>query len=250
MQHSYDSRFMDYADRSSRYSAHTVSSLLRQVLPIASVLDVGCARGTWLSAWRESGAQDIMGVDGNYVDRSTLVIPSDRFVAVDLAQRFDLARTFDLVQSLEVAEHIPSPAADQFVENLTRHCTGIVLFSAAPPGQGGEFHVNEQSYEYWRKKFSAQGFEAYDFVRPQIANDKSVSFWYRFNTILYVRQDVGSRLPDAIMKTHVPVTQPIRELAPPWFRARKLLVRAMPDSVQQALARLKAHVSEALGRRA
>jgi hypothetical protein len=35
-----------------------------------------------------------------------------------------------------------------FVYCLARHARRFVLFSAAPPGQGGEFHVNERPFEY------------------------------------------------------------------------------------------------------
>jgi SAM-dependent methyltransferase len=243
MQHSYDSRFMNYADRSSRHSARTISALLRKALTITSVLDVGCAKGTWLSAWQESGVGEIIGVDGNYVATDELVIPHERFVAADLSQPIDLHRTFDLVQSLEVAEHIRPEAADQFVQNLVRHSAGVVLFSAAPPGQGGEFHVNEQPYDYWREKFRARGFAAYDYIRPLIADDKSVSFWYRFNTLLYVREDVVKSLPEIIRAVRVPDTQRVDDVSPPWFRARKMLVRLMPHAVQQSLAQFKARLS-------
>jgi len=250
MQHAYDTRFMNYADRSSRHSAQTISTLLRKALTITSVLDIGCAKGTWLSAWQESGVGEIMGVDGSYVATDELVIPRERFVAADLSQPIDLHRKFDLVQSLEVAEHIRSEAADQFVENLVRHSAGVVLFSAAPPGQGGEFHVNEQPYDYWRDKFRAHGFAAYDYIRPLIADDKSVSFWYRFNTLLYVREDTVKSLSETIRATRVPDTRRISDISPPWFRARKMLVRALPDAMQQALARVKAHLSHSRRERA
>ena len=248
MQYSYDSRFMDYADRSSRYSAQTVSTLLRKVLTINSVLDVGCAKGTWLSAWHEAGVNEIMGVDGSYVATNELVIPPDRFAAADLAQPIDLQRTFDLVQSLEVAEHIRPEAADQFVENLVRHSAGIVLFSAAPPGQGGEFHVNEQPYEYWREKFRAHGFTAYDYIRPLIAGDKSVSFWYRYNTLLYVRTEPAAALFEQIRQTRVHDSFTIEDVSPLRFRARKMLIRKLPNALRQALARAKAHFMSTMGK--
>jgi len=250
MQYSYDSRFMDYADRSSRHSARTISTLLRQALTITSVLDIGCAKGTWLSAWQEAGVGEIMGVDGSYVATDELVVPRERFVAADLSQPIDLQRKFDLVQTLEVAEHIRSEAADQFVQNLVRHSAGVVLFSAAPPGQGGEFHVNEQPYDYWREKFRAHGFAAYDYIRPLIANDKSVSFWYRFNTLLYVHEDATKSLPETIRTARVPDARRIRDVSPAWFRVRKMLVRALPDAMQQALARAKAHLSHSRQKRA
>jgi SAM-dependent methyltransferase len=240
MQHSYDANFMNYADRSSRHSAQTVAAILCAVLRIDSVLDIGCAKGTWLAAWRDGGAQSVVGVDGSYVDMEKLVVPQDCFVAADLAQSIDLHREFDLVQTLEVAEHIPAAAADRFVGNLVRHSRGIILFSAAPPGQGGEFHVNEQPYDYWRTKFRAHGFEAYDYVRPLIAQDKAVSFWYRYNVLLYIRSDVASTLPESIRRTRIDDRQPIVDVSPLSFRARKLLVRALPSAARESLARLKA----------
>jgi SAM-dependent methyltransferase len=249
MQYAYDSRFMDYADRSSRHSARTISALLRKTLTITSVLDIGCAKGTWLNAWHESGIEEIMGVDGSYVPADELVIPRERFVAADLSRPIDLHRKFDLVQSLEVAEHIRPEASDQFVENLARHSAGVVLFSAAPQGQGGEFHVNEQSYDYWREKFLAYGFEAYDYIRPLIAHDKSVSFWYRFNTLLYVRKDAIMSLPEEIQATRVPDTQEIHDISPLWFRARKLVIHTLPFGLQQKLARFKARSASPVSKR-
>src|SRR5579859_18095 len=67
MSHTYDSQFMDYTAHSSRHSARTIAALVRGWLPATSVLDVGCARGTWLDEWRRAGSEDIFGVDGDYV---------------------------------------------------------------------------------------------------------------------------------------------------------------------------------------
>ena len=72
-----------------------------------------------------------------------------------------------------------------------KHAGRFILFSAAVPGQGGEHHVNEQPYDYWRKRFAEAGFTAYDFVRPRIAADNGISFWYRYNIILFVRDELA-----------------------------------------------------------
>jgi hypothetical protein len=239
MQHQYDSSFLNYADRSSQHSARTISSLLRKTLKIGSVLDIGCAKGTWLGIWNEGGVADIQGIDGAYAI-GDLVIPPEKFLPKDLAKPIALQRTFDLVQSLEVAEHIPVPSAEQFVDNVVAHSAGVVLFSAAPPGQGGEFHVNEQPYDYWREKFQKRGFFAFDYVRPLIRDDRQVSFWYRFNTLLYVREDRIAQLPEAVRATRVADGVRIPDVSPAWFRARKFLVRLLPEAVRQKLAGLKA----------
>jgi len=91
----------------------------------------------WLSIWLQHGAKDVQGIDGPYVDLERLHIPKSQFLARDLAQPLALGRQFDLVESLEVAEHIPEQAAEQFVDSLVQHGR-LILFSAATPGQGGD----------------------------------------------------------------------------------------------------------------
>ena len=240
MAHIYDSKFMNYSEMSSRYSAKTIVRLLRDVLSIESVLDIGCAKGTWLDAWRTAGVGRIYGVDGYYVDSDQLVLPSDSFTRTDLSKSLKLGERFDLVQSLEVAEHIAEECADCFIQNLVGHSNGMVLFSAAPPGQGGEFHVNEQPYEYWRLKFRELGFEPFDLIRPKISNDFAISFWYRYNIILYVHRDLTMKLPMSVVKSRVDDRTQILDISPGAFRLRKAVVRALPMQWRHKLARIKA----------
>lgn len=247
MPYIYDADFLDYTERSSRHSAARTVALLLAKLPVHSVLDVGCARGTWLDQWQKAGAGVVFGVDGDYVRPEHLSISGESFLATDLAQSFDLRRQFDLVQSLEVAEHVAATSADIFVQNLVRHSKGMIFFSAAPPGQGGEFHVNEQPYEYWREKFRAHGYAAYDYIRPLLADDRAISFWYRFNPMLYLTEEGAKRLPETVLATRVPDNAPIPDVAPLWFKLRKLVIRALPFAVQQSLARLKARTMASRG---
>lgn len=240
MSHQYNTDFMSYADRTSRIAAQTIAATLRAWFPIGSLMDVGCAKGTWLSAWHDAGVEDIQGVDGDYVDRTTLAIPADRFAAKDLSHPFDFSRRFDLVQSLEVAEHIPATAAGIFVDNLVRHANGLILFSAAPPGQGGEFHVNEQPYDYWREKFAAHGYVACDCLRPGLVSNLQISFWYRYNTLLYVQHGRLAEAPDEVRASVVPQGTPIRDVAPTWFKLRKAAVRLLPHDTREWLAHAKA----------
>ncbi|HEU4929160.1 MAG TPA: hypothetical protein VFU38_04970, partial [Candidatus Krumholzibacteria bacterium] len=70
--------------------------------------------------------------------------------------RVSVAPRFDVAVSMEVAEHLPAPAADRYVDMLTR-LAPVVVFTAATPGQGGNDHVNEQPHEYWIEKFASRG---------------------------------------------------------------------------------------------
>jgi SAM-dependent methyltransferase len=238
--HIYNQAFMKYAAQSSAYSAATITSILRRLLDVESVLDVGCAAGTWLRAWNELGIADLHGIDGDYVDRQMFMLPASKFTAVDLNAAFDLGRQFDLVQSLEVGEHLKETASKVFAESLARHARRYILFSAAPPGQGGEYHINEQPYEFWRHKFERLGFVPVDAVRPAIVKDKRISFWYRYNTLLFVRREllpeIGGQLRDKVILSG----QQIEDVSPLLFHLRKWIVRRLPKTVQHEIARLKA----------
>lgn len=237
--HGYDDDFFAYTSGQSGVAAARVTAIVRAALPVRSVLDVGCAQGVWLAAWRDAGIADYIGIDGDYVDPDRLKIDPARFQARDLAQPIDLGRYFDLVQSLEVAEHLPADRADTFVDSLVRHAP-IVLFSAATPGQGGEHHVNEQPFEYWREKFRRRGYQPVDCIRPQIRGDRRIASWYRYNAFLYVRRDAFAALPDSVRQFEVADGQPLADLSPLAYRLRCALIARLPAPLVNAAARLKA----------
>ncbi|MBI5164229.1 MAG: methyltransferase domain-containing protein [Magnetospirillum sp.] len=236
----YDDRFLTYADRSGLASAEQVISILQPLLRLASVVDVGCARGTWLSVWHRHGVADICGVDGAYVDPSTLRISVERFHAMDLSRPFSLHRRFDLAQSFEVAEHLPAERAAGFIADLV-NLAPLVLFSAARPGQGGENHVNEQPPEYWRALFAAHDYLPLDPIRTAIRGKTDISPWYRYNMLMYCRRDHIAALPPAIGNTLIEPSRAVPEFAPIAYRLRCRVVNALPATLQHALARLKSH---------
>jgi SAM-dependent methyltransferase len=183
----YTPAFFEELTHGTRESARAVVDVVNELLRPASVLDVGCGTGTWLAEWRRAGVSDLLGIDGDYVDRAVLQVPTGKFEPADLEQPFSLGRTFDLVQTLEVAEHLDEAHADTFVESLARHGETI-LFAAAIPGQGGTHHVNEQWPSYWAAKFAKAGYTAYDIIRPQIWTDPRVAVWYRQNILIFARE--------------------------------------------------------------
>jgi SAM-dependent methyltransferase len=191
----YNDGFYDSQYRGSYQSAQVILPYIQQWVDPKSVLDVGCGVGTWLKVWKDDlHVSDILGIDGDYVNRQLLQIPAENFVSNDLKEAFSINRKFDLVMSLEVGEHLPTNTSGMFVENLCRH-GNIVVFSAALPKQQGTYHINEQFPEFWAKLFMERGYVAVDILRDQIWNNDNVEWWYRQNIIIYVNKDELKNYP-------------------------------------------------------
>lgn len=190
----YNPDFFTHLQQGSRRSAAIIAPLVLEWIEPQSVVDVGCGDGTWLSVLRAEGVEDILGLDGSYIQPETLQIPQECFIPKDLNQSFGLDRRFDLAMSLEVAEHLPAASAPGFVASLVQ-LSDVVLFSAAIPHQGGTHHINEQWPEYWISLFEAEGYVAIDGLRPRIWDHPDVEPWYAQNSFLFVRGDRLHRYP-------------------------------------------------------
>jgi hypothetical protein len=142
------------------------------------------------------------------------------------------------VQSLEVGEHLPTQSSDDFVESIVKHGK-CVLFSAATIGQGGDSHINEQNYEFWRQKFAKHYYVAIDCIRPKLMNDKRIEPWYRYNTFLYVHRDLVGSLPSTLKTDIVDGSQLLRDISPLWYQARKKLISFLPISLSTKIAKCK-----------
>ena len=233
--HEYTEEFYEYIERGSIASAKHFCAFLTPLLGIESILDVGCGRGAWLREWRNAGVPVAQGVDGPYVRQESLLVPVRDFTVVDLSEAFDLGRRYDLVSSLEVAEHLPRTHSEAFIASLVKHAD-LVLFSAATPGQGGNNHINERPLSFWQSIFKANGFDAYDIVRPQFRSNRDVEPWYRYNTVLYARESIHSSLPTAVSRTRVKPGD-LAEIGDIGWYARKSILRLLPSTTVTTLSR-------------
>lgn len=121
-----------------------------------SVLDLGCGTGQSLDFFADRGVE-ALGIEGSRLAIARARRP-ELIRQFNLNQELDLRRKFDLVWCFEVAEHIHPNYVRCLVRSMCKHSDRIVL-SAAPPGQGGEGHLNEQPPEYWIRLFAEHGFE-------------------------------------------------------------------------------------------
>jgi len=140
-----------------RSDAQNVASALESVFDPDSIIDFGCAIGAYLEPFHDDGVE-IHGVDAVEHAFEYAVVPTHNLELHDLTEPYEPKSEYDLVISIEVAEHLPENAAETFVDTLTKAGDTVVM-TAAPPGQGGTNHLNEQPPSYWIKKFESRWFE-------------------------------------------------------------------------------------------
>lgn len=184
----YTESFFESIEQTVSDSAQIIVPLIMGLLQPNTVIDVGCGLGTWLSVFKEYGVKDILGIDGDYIDRENLQIPQENFLSVDLKKPLTLESKWDLVVSLEVAEHLPNSAAKTFVNSLTK-LGKVILFSAAIPFQGGQHHINEQWQDYWVKHFQNIGYLPVDCIRRKVWQNPNVAYWYAQNILIFAEQE-------------------------------------------------------------
>lgn len=190
----YDDDFWDF------HAVGDWAGFARAVLayaPAQSVVDVGCGHGLALAGFRQVDASIVLrGFDDSDTARRRVhdsgleVAPLD-IVAISESAAAALARELsavDLGVCLEVAEHLPPWHAEKLLTILS--APRRLVFSAAQPNQGGQFHVNEQPPEYWIERLARHGLilsaHDADFRRDVAALD--LPWWYAANVHLFERR--------------------------------------------------------------
>lgn len=169
------------------HSAREIAPVIFDLLNPTSILDVGCGDGSWLACFHELGVSDILGLDGDYIDRSALKIKKEYFQACDLSRKMKIQRQFDLALCLEVGEHLPITSSESLIETLVVS-SPVVIFSAAIPGQGGVNHINEQWQSFWITLFDKHGYDVCDVLRPIFWDNENVAYYYAQNMFLFIRR--------------------------------------------------------------
>jgi SAM-dependent methyltransferase len=184
----YSFEFYQKNEIDAQKSAQVIAPIIFDLIKPKSVIDIGCGLGAWLTEFKKNGAEEILGIDGDDVNKDWLSIPQVCFKNIDISQSFELNRKFDLLLCLEVAEHLSAEFSCILIDNITA-ISNVILFSAAIPRQDGVNHLNEQWQSYWADIFYQKGFIPLDIIRPKIWNNENVCFWYRQNIFLYVHKD-------------------------------------------------------------
>jgi SAM-dependent methyltransferase len=224
----YSPKFFDRIRDMASSSANAAVPEILKIYPAQSVIDVGCGTGAWVRAFQDCGVKRPVGIDGDYVDRSQLMVAESQFASCDLARRFDVAdifrrlgasERFDLAISLEVGEHLPVERAESLVDDVCM-LADVVLFGAAIPFQGwAKSHINEQWQSFWARKFFDRGYDAFDVLRREIWSSPDIVYFYKQNTIFYVKRNTPAHA-GFMARYHNPTTSMFDIVHPEQYRGK------------------------------
>ena len=125
---------------------------------------------TWIAAWGQPPLVDLGAGTGVYVEAARghgwqaqgydITLQQTRPDLVERQSLLDVTDPGRTVLCIEVAEHLPESAAWGVIDSVWRNCLpgGLVIWSAAQPGQAGVGHVNCQPPGYWRERAIIKGF--------------------------------------------------------------------------------------------
>jgi hypothetical protein len=173
----------------SRSAPTIVASAINTFSP-KSVVDGGCGSGAILDAFNTAGCLTF----GLEYSEAGLAMCRKRSLNVE---KFDiekdtpkLASKADLALCTEVAERIDDRFSDKLVDVLCAF-SDTIIFTAAPPGQGGADHVNEQPPEHWINKFDARGYSCESRLADQWKaswKEGGVAGFYFMNLMIFARK--------------------------------------------------------------
>ena len=166
----YDEEYCEYIE-SKQWRFEQIPSIVEILYDHfrpTSVIDIGCANGLHLKAFRDLGVKKVFGIEGTrhwapYIEKHFGV----NYIIADLREPLPFPLNcpvnpiqFDLVICFEVLEHLRREYARRAIENLMS--LGNTLCISASPYRRGFEHLNPQRRKYWVKAFRKLGAEYYE----------------------------------------------------------------------------------------
>ena len=138
---------------------------IKEKYNIRSMIDIGCGPAGMTEYANYIGIYGI-GIDGDTSLGEKPYVKFHDYVTGPL----ELDETFDLAYSTEFLEHVEEEFLPHFMPSFQK--AQYAFITAAPKGQGGHHHVNENSKEYWIEKFAEYDFE----YLPEVSGEISKTF--------------------------------------------------------------------------
>lgn len=223
---SYSDTYFDKHEMAARNSARQVVPFVMSVLRPTSIADVGCGSGQWTKEFISNGVRKAYAFDAFASPCWGVTANSVEFQKIDLENRVADFPDVELVCWLEVAEHLSESSCSRILSDIVER-TDAILFSCALPGQGGTGHISERRLSDWVSDFEEVGFCCEDILRPRFWNDEDISWWYRQNTVIFVKEN--SVASNAILKFQLPTFRGMDLIHPDLFEVNRTYSKDIKD---------------------
>jgi SAM-dependent methyltransferase len=180
----YNDSYFEGVEKYAQESAEVIAKSIIVEFNPQNVIDIGCGTGLLLNEFNKYKIETL-GID--YSERALNLCKQKKIsvLKLDLEKMpITVDKKYDIVTCMEVAEHLPERIANKLVNELVK-LGNIIVFTAAPPGQGDiehHNHVNEQPKKYWIVLFNQVGFNFDVAVSQKISlkwkNDGVSQFYY------------------------------------------------------------------------
>lgn len=182
----YDRKFFDRnLEWNIPIAAKFVNIIIKYFNP-RSVVDMGCGNAEFLSHFKKAGIV-IKGYEGSHYAIDSSLVGKEYIELFDLRKMINSNTKYDLAICLEVAEHVEKRFSEILIENLI-NLSDVIIFTAAPPGQGGHFHINEQPREFWVNIFKDRNYLYDSEITEKVKSDmkkEKIIWWYCDNLMVF-----------------------------------------------------------------
>lgn len=180
-----DTDKIDYVhlDAEEKPFAERLAKWIFDVFDPGHVMDIGCGPGTYVQCF------DDLGIDVIGYDIDPRVEGKDNLVCQSMFE-IDPHHQADVVLCMEVAEHINSSRNKDIVQVMYNSVApgGVLIWTAAHPGQGGVGHINCQEKSYWSDLFKQAGLRRMLATESMLRDDMKKGYhmgWFVQNLLVF-----------------------------------------------------------------
>lgn len=172
-------------------NAPIVMSAITDAFPDAKrYLDIGAGSGAFAAEATRLG-KTVVALEHNAAGRRLARAQGVHVQPFDLASDSLALGTgsFEIAYCFEVAEHLPPNLGDRLVA-FAAESAPIVIFTAAPPGQTGTGHINEQPQQYWITRFEQSGMRFQPHLSKRLSEEfrkREAAPWFTQNVMVFER---------------------------------------------------------------
>lgn len=158
--------------------AERTARLLCSRLHPSRVLDIGCAKGFLVDAFRALGVPVAFGADVSlYAVSEGAAAVRGRLMVADIQAGIPLrSASCDLVTALDLFEHLPDPEPALSEIGRVLRSDGVAYLKICHPKHPNTHrdpsHVNIQPLGYWRRAFRRAGFQSERLFEAEFAPDQ------------------------------------------------------------------------------